>query len=693
MKWGLAGRLGLTLGLGLMLALGGNALLVWHQQEEAREQQLLERGRAVGELVASISAGALRAYDLPNLDAYLQRAAGQQGVVYAAIYDAQGRPLAQAFGAAYAQSEAQGSVAVGAAPATLLSQLRERVGVVPMSFPVGDGTSQVGTFNLGLERPTGTAADQRLFWTQLAIFMFSGLVIGGLCYRLYRQRFVQPVASLIEALRLTARGEYRQLPRQADNELAGLQEAFNGMVQGLEEDREKLHHQANYDALTGLPNRMLAIERLGYEISRSQREEQRLALLFVDLNDFKLINESLGHAAGDQMLEEVGARLRSCLRDVDTIARLGGDEFLLLLPGSGDRAEIEAVGQRLIQAVNVPLPLPSQELIVHCSIGVARYPEDGDSVDTLMANADNAMHQAKLEPQSTLCFFQPAMTARVQQRVQMEQDLHRALERGELELHYQPLVDAGNGRPRGAEVLLRWQHPERGMVSPAEFIPLAETTGQIIAIGEWVLEQAGRQWAQWSAEGLTPGYLAVNISRVQFQRNLAWTLGRVLAHYRLPPSALELEITEGVLLEDHELVRRELNELRAMGIRLALDDFGTGFSSLNYLKRFHFDVLKIDRTFVAGLPRDAEDVSLVKAVIAMAHGMELEVIAEGVEDQAQFEFLQQQGCDLCQGYYFSRPLNAAAYRDYLRQAHSRDSASLMMPGAVVGAERRRHPRP
>jgi EAL domain-containing protein (putative c-di-GMP-specific phosphodiesterase class I) len=285
------------------------------------------------------------------------------------------------------------------------------------------------------------------------------------------------------------------------------------------------------------------------------------------------------------------------------------------------------------------------------------------------------MYQAKAAQEGSAIFFTEEMNIRLRERMQMEQDLNIAIELGQLALHFQPIVDTAGPRHRGAEALLRWHHPEKGLISPAEFIPLAEATGQIVGIGDWVLEQACRCWSAWHEAGLNPGFLAINVSRIQFRKRFSRRVVELMSECRIPPHALEFEITESVLLDDHHQVVEELNNLRAAGVRLALDDFGTGYSSLSYLKRFRFDVLKIDRGFVAGLPGNADDVSLVKAIVAMANGLDLRVLAEGVESQAQLDFLAAQGCDFVQGYLIARPMGEEAYRGYLGQRHANGDAS------------------
>jgi EAL domain-containing protein (putative c-di-GMP-specific phosphodiesterase class I) len=299
------------------------------------------------------------------------------------------------------------------------------------------------------------------------------------------------------------------------------------------------------------------------------------------------------------------------------------------------------------------------------------FPDNGEDVETLVANADNAMYQAKTNHRGSFTFFTDEMNTRLRKRVQLEQDLRAAIELGQMKLAFQPIVDTGGGRHRGAEVLLRWTHPERGAIGPAEFIPIAEANGQIVSIGDWVLEQACRCWSTWHKDGIHPGFLAINISRIQFRRRFAERLIELMTSYGVPPEAVELEITESVLLDDHHQVAEELDRLRATGVKLSLDDFGTGYSSLSYLKRFRFDVLKIDRSFVAGLPDNEDDVLLVKAILAMAKGLDLAMVAEGVENKDQLGFVASQGCDFAQGYLFGKPMPEEAYVDYLRNLQER----------------------
>jgi diguanylate cyclase (GGDEF)-like protein len=557
--------------------------------------------------------------------------------------------------------------------------------LITLEFPITHNGVLLGRFLVGLSRESL----QREFQRQLVIqvLVVSGIVVFLIVaiYLVFRFNVLYPIRRLIAASREVGRGEFQAVEVKSADELGVLTHAFNAMAEEVKEEQAKLHRQANYDALTGLPNRMMALDRINVELNRARRSHKRLAVMFIDLDDFKTVNDSLGHAVGDQLLIATANRLKGSLREGDTVARLGGDEFLVLVPDMEGEMEVERIAERLLQAVSEPQELPGGRVATRCSIGIALYPDNGETVQALMANADNAMYQAKAAEDDSAIFFTEEMNTRLRERLQMEQDLAVAIERTQLALHYQPILDTAHRRHRGAEVLLRWQHPARGAISPAEFIPLAEATGQIVPIGEWVLEQACRAWASWQTAGMDPGFLAINISRIQFRKRFSEKLAELMSRYHIPPHALELEITERVLLDDHPQVAEELAALRAMGVQLSLDDFGTGYSSLSYLKRFRFDALKIDRSFVAGLPANADDVSVVKAIIAMANGLDLDVLAEGVENEAQFNFLAAQGCTFAQGYLIARPMSADAYSAYLR---SREMASEF---AVLSKLRRSSP--
>lgn len=433
-----------------------------------------------------------------------------------------------------------------------------------------------------------------------------------------------------------------------------------------QEDRTRF--LAYHDELTGLPNRLLAQDRLEQAIALADRDNTTVALLFLDLDNFKTVNDTLGHSLGDQLLREVAQRLRECVRDTDTVSRQGGDEFLLILPALPDAEASVAVLTKVLRHVHEPFELQGHELVVSASIGIALFPDDGSDAESLMKKADTAMYRAKDMGRNTYCFFDARMNEGAMEHLQMRTALSRALERGELLLHYQPQIDLVHGHVIGVEALLRWQHPQWGVVSPARFIPVAEESGLIVAMGDWVLHEACQQAAAWLQAGHPPLVMAVNLSAVQFRRGeLEQTVQQALQSSGLPPRLLELELTESILIGDTERVLATVTRLKALGVQLSIDDFGTGYSSLSYLKRFHVDKLKIDQSFVRDLAHDPEDDAIVRAIIQMARSLDLLTIAEGVETAAQLQQLQKDGCDQAQGYHLARPMPASALDAFLRQ--------------------------
>lgn len=430
-------------------------------------------------------------------------------------------------------------------------------------------------------------------------------------------------------------------------------------------DEAKIWHQANYDALTGLPNRNLFKDRLDQAMHAAQRESERLALLYIDLDRFKWVNDTLGHASGDLLLQEAGRRLRHSVRETDTVARLGGDEFIVLLNEIKGTADVDRIATLLLHRLSEPFELDGREAFVSASIGITLYPGDAGEMEQLLGNADAAMYIAKEHGRNGFHYFTQEMNDAAQRRLKLEADLRRALEREELTLAYQPILTV-DGEVVGAEALLRWNHPELGAISPDEFIPLAEEIGLIVEIERWVMRKACTETVSLQQRSGKPLSIAVNISSVQCKSDQCQkVLGSVLEDTGLDPTCLKLEITERVMMQNTEQVVAMLSDLRSMGVRLAVDDFGTGYSSLSYLKQFPVDLLKIDRTFVHGLPTDRDDVALVEAIIVMGHSLNLAVVAEGVEQSEQLTFLASLGCDMVQGFYFSKPLSYDDYAAYL----------------------------
>jgi diguanylate cyclase (GGDEF)-like protein/PAS domain S-box-containing protein len=434
--------------------------------------------------------------------------------------------------------------------------------------------------------------------------------------------------------------------------------------------QQELEHHVNHDALTGLANRHLLQDRLQQALFRASRRDLRCAVMFLDLDHFKLVNDGLGHHIGDSLLKLVGAELVTILRPEDTVARFGGDEFVLIVSEVQDLSGITEIAERIVSRLSMPMTIGDQEITVSASVGIAMYPEDGHSVEELLKNADAAMYHGKKAGRNTFSFYSPEMNVSISTQFALKNRLAKAVEQGELVLYYQPQAAARTMELVGIEALLRWEHPELGRVGPDRFIPLAEETGLIVPIGEWALQTACHFAAQLRKEGMRFGRVAVNLSARQLhQANLAQMIESALNASGLVPDCLELEITESMMMGNTEKVLRILSELKEMGVRLAVDDFGTGYSSLGYLRRFPIDRLKIDRTFIDDVPASQHDCTITKAIVSLAHNLNLNVIAEGVETQAQLAFLAENDCDEIQGYFLSKPLDEDTLRTFVHGTH------------------------
>ena len=443
-------------------------------------------------------------------------------------------------------------------------------------------------------------------------------------------------------------------------------------ISSLKHAQANLDHQAHHDPLTGLPNRMLFEARLHAALEDARLDKRMGAVLFIDLDRFKHINDSLGHPVGDQLLKSIATRLKSHLRDIDTVARLGGDEFIILLPGLQQDDDAELVANKLLDCFSLPFQFDEQELFISASIGISRYPDDGDDVATLVKNADAAMYRSKARGRNRVELYTRDLTFQATERMALERELRRAIELEQLQLYYQPKRSLSSNRLIGAEALLRWHHPVFGEIPPDRFIPLAEETGLIISLGDWVLRQACWQMQQWLEQHAPFGPLSVNLTGVQLrQPHLLARISSLLEDHNLAPALLQLEITESFIMNQAEEALRLLHQLKSLGIQLAIDDFGTGYSSLSYLKRLPVDTLKIDQSFVRGLPGDGNDVAIVRAIIALGRSMQLTVIAEGVETTAQELFLAAEGCEQIQGFVISRPIPADTFAEkFLTPLHS-----------------------
>jgi diguanylate cyclase (GGDEF)-like protein len=654
----------------LSVTLALNAYQSLRADHDLLREQLLEKSRLLGQLAVHIGVEAIISYDFVALENYVRDVNQRRDVVFAVFLDAQGQPLTSYLNPENPDisvlADAAGTVDVRRVLQTYVAGDDGQIQVD--KFPIVHRNETIGYLMLGVSLGRLDAQFEHALWKQLLVFLFIILVLSLGIYLVFRSSVLRPIRKLEAGARRVAQGDYEQ-PVQvlSGDELGELTKSFNAMMKEVHKDRKLLSYQANYDSLTGLPNRQMAMERLRGEINRASREHTRVAMLFLDLDDFKIVNDTMGHQFGDLLLVEISRRLKSELRESDTLARLGGDEFLILLPHADSASEVEQVARRLNAAVEKQIDLDSREMFVHCSIGVALYPADGETPDALMANADNAMYQAKRSREDTIRFFAPEMNEAVKDRMVLEYDLNLALERNEFRLHFQPIVEAQSGGRVGAEVLLRWHHPERGVINPMTFIPLAETTRRIIPIGEWVLHESCRKLSEWIAEGLDPGFITVNVSRVQLHSDLESVVRNALEEFSLQPSMLHLEITESVLMEYQDCTVPEvLRRLNDAGVQLVLDDFGTGFSSLNYLKHFPFHILKIDKSFIDGLPHDADDMALVRGIIVMAESLGLRVVGEGVEQEGQWRFLQAAGSHMLQGFLFGRPMDEEAFVRFLR---------------------------
>lgn len=435
------------------------------------------------------------------------------------------------------------------------------------------------------------------------------------------------------------------------------------------QNAEHIHHLAYYDALTDLPNRQLLRERCDHGIEQARRDRKSLALLFLDLDRFKHVNDTLGHPVGDELLRMVAQRLRGCLRHGDTVARLGGDEFIILLENHPSMFDAEEVARKILQAIEQPFYVHGHKLEIGTSIGISMYPADGEDSTTLIKHADLAMYQAKEQGRGNFHFYEAHLTERAKERLFLEGQLREALQRGELEVHYQPQFSLQDQRLIGAEALLRWRHRELGMITPDKFIPIAEESGLIVPIGEWALRSVARQAKAWLEQGKPVQRIAVNVSGAQIERSdLFACVEQVLNETGLPAQHLELEITETYIMRQAQRSIQAMEDLRALGVTLAIDDFGTGQSSLSYLKRLPVDKLKIDRSFVMDIPKDSNDMAITKAILALGHSLRLTVVAEGVETAEQLAFLRELCCDEVQGFYFSRPLAAEDFAALLDEA-------------------------
>jgi diguanylate cyclase (GGDEF)-like protein len=501
----------------------------------------------------------------------------------------------------------------------------------------------------------------------------------------------EPIEVLQCATALTRKWRNERLVR---DQMLELEQVISMRTRGLEAATRQLRHLATHDALTGLPNRVLLDDRLTQAMARADRDGRSFALMVCDLDRFKLVNDSLGHGAGDDLLQEVGRRLSGLVRTTDTVARMGGDEFVMLVTSIQHADDARGLATRAVEVLQAPVRIAQVDVHTSPSIGIAFYPQDGKSIEALIAHADAAMYCAKQRGRGSVQCFEGDMGAGIDNRVQLESDLHQAIALKQFELYYQPKVHTNSGVVRSAEALIRWVHPQRGVITPDAFIPLAEDCGLIGAIGEWVVKEACRQARTWCDIGLAPMRVSVNLSPSQFRGSgLIHSIRRALDDAGLEPQYLEVELTESAVMSDPEESIEILEQLSAMGVLVSVDDFGTGYSSMSYLRRLPIDKLKIDRVFINEIVSRPEDASIVRAIVSLAHSLRLKVVAEGVETPAQLDFLKAVGCDEYQGYHFSRPLPSREFervvRDKAAQAGTFTQDEALRTHSKLAAYRRK----
>ena len=542
--------------------------------------------------------------------------------------------------------------------------------------PIGYNTEKLGLLYL--------RADLKIIESTLLRYIAFGFIgLGGafmlswmLADRLQRV-ISKPIEQLAAAMKSVSkeRNYSQRVKMESHDELGSLIEDFNEMLVQIELRDKDLHSKQNrldflahHDPLTGLPNRLLFHDRLHHALTTARRTQQGIALLFLDLDRFKNINDSLGHEAGDKILKEVAKRLGRIMRKSDTLARLGGDEFVITLEQNTESHEIITVAKKILKTLSAAYHIDDQELYTTVSIGISLFPANGLSAETLMKNADVAMYRAKEKGRNNFQFFTEDMNKLAQEALFLDNNLRKAIDNQELALFYQPQVEISTGKVTGMKALIRWHHPKLGIIPPDRFIPMAEETGLIIPLGKWVINTACQQTLRWQQAGFPPCQVAVNISPRQIrQSDLIETVAKALAESGLEARCLELEITENVLVDDLAPTIAVMEALNDMGVSLAIDDFGTGYSSLNYLHRFPLSKLKIDQSFVQSIGERAGKHAIVEAIIALARALDLDVIAEGIENQAQIAFLKKHGCVYGQGFYFSRPLPAKDFEKFLLQ--------------------------
>lgn len=570
---------------------------------------------------------------------------------------------------------------------TVLGALRQRSGAflnlsrfTSWVHPIINDQQLVGTVVLHSDKKRLFTELSSTLVTALLILLAVGTMVYLLSARLQRV-ISDPILKLSGMMQRVSDTKDYSLRATTDEttEIGQLFKGFNQMLEEIEERdlvlqqrQEHLQQLAHYDTLTNLPNRALFFDRLTQALHYAQRNKQAVALFFIDLDHFKEINDTLGHRIGDLLLHQVAERMGQIVRECDTVARLGGDEFTFFAQNIGNKNNASLLAKKLLETLEPGFMLEDHTVYISASIGITLYPNDGENIDELLINADVAMYHAKEAGKNTYHHFDLGMNQRASERMSLQTDLRNALYRGEFVLHYQPKVNIATGKINGVEALIRWNHPEQGLMLPSRFIPLAEESGIIVPISEWVLKNACQQAKRWQQQGYTWVSVAVNLSAFHFKRHsVVEAIRTALTDADLPARMLEVELTESLLLHNNLYTIEALNELKKLGLTISIDDFGTGYSSLSYLQRFPIDLIKIDRSFIWSMGQNEDDRAIVAAIIAMAKSLRMKVVAEGVETEEQFEFLQHQGCHAVQGFLLSKPLPAEELTVFLNQRNLR----------------------
>jgi diguanylate cyclase (GGDEF)-like protein len=664
---------------------------------------LAHRGRDMAQLLAETLTNPTYFVDLKSIGEIARAAVRQPGVAYVLVFDARGRILHDGSDDIARFGQVMEDALGGRAARAQRLLVQESDTVVDVTQPMYLGEEKLGGVRIGLSRDASaqavTAADARLRdaaqgvvesqLRALALPLSALALLAVLAVLAVSRGMVRPIRELAGHARALERGKFDiVVDSDRDDEVGDLIRAFGTMSKSLAAHDRDVRRLAYLDTLTGLPNRLMLRESLARSMVLSASRGIGLALLFVDLDDFKRINDTLGHDAGDEALAQLAKRFEGCLdrvrqseatQSLDFIARFGGDEFVALLGGGDVRDRARALAEHMLDAVRAPLSAAGRPVHLNASIGITLFPEDAQDAAQLLKNGDIAMYQAKVHGKNCYRFFTNYMTKMAEDRLALEQDLRQAMRQGELELHYQPIVDLATHRIVGAEALLRWRHPERGLVPSALFVGIAEDFGLIDELGRFALRQACAEAAGWSAIGGIAPFVSVNLSVKQLrQPGLPAEIGAVLLEYSLAPTRLHVELTESALLDDEPLALSTLAELRRVGVKIWLDDFGTGFSGLSHLRRVAVDGVKIDRSFTQDLLTDRDDLALTSAIIAMADSLGITAVAEGVESASQLEILRGMRCDLGQGFWLGYPMSGAEFRARIEQ--SRHSAQMPAAG-------------